>query len=82
MVLVNAVYFKGLWAKQFDEADTHDQEFWISNTENVKVPMMYKKSKFRLFFDRDLEATVLAMDYQVSMHIYETISDMISGIIG
>ncbi|XP_045137356.1 leukocyte elastase inhibitor B-like isoform X2 [Portunus trituberculatus] len=66
MVLVNAVYFKGLWAKQFDEADTHDQEFWTSNTESVKVPMMYKKSKFRLFFDRDLEATVLAMDYQGS----------------
>ncbi|KAK8382335.1 hypothetical protein O3P69_015334 [Scylla paramamosain] len=66
MVLVNAVYFKGLWAKQFDEADTYDREFWTSNTENVKVPMMYKKSKFRIFFDKDLGATVLAMDYQGS----------------
>lgn len=66
MVLVNAVYFKGLWAKQFHEEGTHEGVFWTSKTENVKVSMMHQKSKFRIFFDKDLEASILAMDYQGS----------------
>lgn len=65
MVLVNAVYFKGLWLNQFDESDTHDQEFWISAEESVQVPMMHIKKKFRYFNHRDLDSTILAMDYKV-----------------
>lgn len=66
MVLVNAIYFKGLWAKQFKKEATYDQDFWTSSTESVKVPMMHQKDKFRYFHFRDLEATALAMDYKVS----------------
>nr|XP_027226657.1 leukocyte elastase inhibitor A-like [Penaeus vannamei] len=66
MVLVNAVYFKGLWLNQFDESDTHDQEFWISAEESVQVPMMHIKKKFRYFNHRDLDSTILAMDYKGS----------------
>ena len=78
MVLVNAVYFKGLWAKHFHEASTYDKEFWTSSNENVKVPMMYQKDKFRLFHYKDLAATVLAMDYQVSIYIRQPF-DMMPG---
>nr|AHC06147.1 serpin 3 [Penaeus monodon] len=66
MVLVNAVYFKGLWENQFNESDTHDQEFWISSQESVQVPMMHIKKKFRYFNHRDLDSTILAMDYKGS----------------
>jgi serpin B len=40
LVLTNAIYFKGNWLKQFDEEDTHEQDFQISNNKTVKVPMM------------------------------------------
>lgn len=66
MVLVNAIYFKGLWDKQFCKEATHDEEFWTSSTESVKVPMMHMKDRFRLFHFKDLGATALAMDYKVS----------------
>lgn len=66
MVLVNAVYFKGLWAKQFSEDSTRQQEFWVSSNESINVPMMFKKAKFGYFMHRELGATLLKMDYQGS----------------
>jgi serpin B len=39
-VLTNAVYFKGRWVKQFEEADTTDEDFMINENETVTVPMM------------------------------------------
>ncbi|KAK3886863.1 hypothetical protein Pcinc_008976 [Petrolisthes cinctipes] len=66
MVLVNAIYFKGLWEHQFDESHTFDEDFWTSEKESVKVPMMHIKEHFRMFHLKDLGATVLAMDYKGS----------------
>nr|AHI48498.1 serine protease inhibitor [Penaeus japonicus] len=66
MVLVNAVYFKGLWQNQFNESETYDQEFWISAEESVQVPMMHIKKKFRYFNHKGLNSTILAMDYKGS----------------
>ena len=67
---MNAVYFKGLWANQFSEDVTRDQDFWVSSNESIKVPMMYKKAKFGYFIHRELGATMLAMNYQVSIFIW------------
>lgn len=67
---MNAIYFKGFWAKQFRKEATFDQEFWTSSTESVKVPMMHMKDKFRLFHFQDLGATALAMDYKVRLLIW------------
>ncbi|KAK4318790.1 hypothetical protein Pmani_010213 [Petrolisthes manimaculis] len=66
MVLVNAIYFKGLWEHQFDEAHTFDEDFWTSEKGSVKVPMMHIKKHFRMFHLKDLGAMVLAMDYKGS----------------
>jgi serine protease inhibitor len=41
LVLTNAIYFKGTWQWQFDEADTQERIFRISDTETVETPMMY-----------------------------------------
>jgi serpin B len=45
MVLVNAVYFKGKWATQFDPKRTHDAFFHLADNGRVKVPMMYGSIK-------------------------------------
>lgn len=40
LILSNAIYFKGLWLNQFDEDDTRDRDFTLSNKEVIQVPMM------------------------------------------
>ena len=66
MILVNAVYFKGLWENQFDSSDTIDQDFYVTPEKTIKVPMMHVEKEFRYSTREDLNADVLAMDYKVS----------------
>ena len=40
LLLVNAIYFKGDWASQFDPNLTGDAPFWVTPAERVPVPMM------------------------------------------
>ena len=47
LVLVNAIYFKGDWARQFDPKRTHDAPFWITPAESVTVPMMHQTTSLR-----------------------------------
>ena len=47
LVLVNAIYFKGNWASQFDQSLTNDVPFWVTSDKQVQVPMMTQKHEFR-----------------------------------
>lgn len=40
MFIINALYFKGDWKFQFDEANTEEDNFYLSNGTTKKVPMM------------------------------------------
>ncbi len=40
MFLMNALYFKGQWTQQFDEADTRDQPFFPDDGPEIEVPTM------------------------------------------
>ncbi|SEQ78364.1 serpin family protein [Piscibacillus halophilus] len=42
MYLINAIYFKGEWSKQFKEERTEQREF-IVNNESIHLPMMQKE---------------------------------------
>jgi len=67
LVLVNAVYFKGQWARQFAEEDTQDDVFH-GESGDATVPLMRLKSDFRYYVDSDVQ--VLEMPYsgdEVSM---------------
>jgi serine protease inhibitor len=46
LVLVNAIYFKGNWASQFDQSLTSDAPFWVTPAEQVQVPMMSQTIEF------------------------------------
>lgn len=55
LVLVNAIYFKGNWASQFDPALTREAPFWISAGESVPVPLMTQTQTFGLARGRELQ---------------------------
>jgi len=58
-VLLNAIYFKGIWASQFQKSSTHDAPFNVSTGKQVTVPMMYQKSDFKLLAEKDFQAVSL-----------------------
>ena len=48
LVLANAIYFKGLWATQFDPASTRDAVFHLSAADQVSVPTMMREGPVRI----------------------------------
>lgn len=40
MFLINAIYFKGAWRKQFDTKKTYDSDFFVTNSKQVPIKMM------------------------------------------
>lgn len=46
LIITNAIYFKGLWQKQFDKRLTKPEDFHLPTGKTVKVPMMSQSGKF------------------------------------
>ncbi|PIU62158.1 proteinase IV [archaeon CG07_land_8_20_14_0_80_38_8] len=65
LVLTNAIYFKGKWAKQFELADTEYEFFYLDSGESVTAPLMRITSdsvKFNYAETDDLQ--ILEMPYE------------------
>ena len=45
MVLLNAIYFNGIWSNKFDKKGTHELAFHKTNGSTIEVPMMNKLEK-------------------------------------
>ncbi|HOX22955.1 MAG TPA: serpin family protein [Elusimicrobiales bacterium] len=54
LVLVNAVYFKGLWESRFKKPDTKDQPFHAPGGDK-NVPLMNQKAQFAYAEDEDAQ---------------------------
>ncbi|KAI8518255.1 serine-type endopeptidase inhibitor [Branchiostoma belcheri] len=81
LVLVNAIYFKGNWDKQFKAEMTQDMDFNINNNEKVKVPMMKMEERFNYGEFQDQKFRVLELPYvekELSMLIF--LPDEVEGI--
>ncbi|XP_052012763.1 leukocyte elastase inhibitor A [Apodemus sylvaticus] len=64
LVLVNAIYFKGMWEEKFMTEDTTDAPFRLNKKDTKTVKMMYQKKKFPYGYISDLKCKVLEMPYQ------------------
>lgn len=63
MVLVNALYFKGLWSKQFDERATRRQQFFVSATNTAQVTMMQQENWFPFLKNSTLDLSAIELPY-------------------
>jgi serine protease inhibitor len=59
LFLINAVYFKGNWSKQFDKSQTTERPFYLSNGTQKQHPMMSQSGKYRYYENESLQAVSL-----------------------
>lgn len=62
MVLTNAVYFKGRWARPFEKEQTQPAAFTMAGGKKAQVPMMHQEASFR-YAEAD-GAQLLEMGYR------------------
>ncbi|KAF6345616.1 serpin family B member 9 [Rhinolophus ferrumequinum] len=63
LVLVNAIYFKGRWAEEFDKTRTREMPFQINQKEQRPVQMMIQEAEFNLAYIQEVQAQVLELPY-------------------
>lgn len=67
LVLANAVYFKGNWAKQFDPKATTDRPFHIDANTVKQVPTMFRKGNYKYADLADYDAKCIELPYAVML---------------
>ncbi|KAM7229785.1 hypothetical protein CapIbe_019901 [Capra ibex] len=63
LVLVNAIYFKGNWEKQFPKENTRERPFKVSENVEKPVQMMFKKSTFKMTYIEEISTQILVLPY-------------------
>jgi len=62
LLLANAIYFKGDWVWQFDEAETENMPFQLLDGGSVEVPMMFQLGHFPFAWTES--AQIMRLPYQ------------------
>lgn len=47
MFLINAIYFKGAWSNEFDQKNTENRPFLLTNGTKKQVPLMKRQGEYR-----------------------------------
>ncbi len=55
-VILNAIYFKGIWESQFQKRSTYDAPFSVSVSKQVTVSFLHQQSHFNILTEKDFQA--------------------------
>jgi serpin B len=64
LVLVNAVYFRGLWQMPFAQSATRDEPFYLPDGRKVQVPLMHQREHMRYMQGPEYQAVELVYQGQ------------------
>jgi serpin B len=59
LLLINAIYFKGLWAKPFDKALTKELPFTLLDGRQKRAPMMSQAGNYQYYRGKNFQAVSL-----------------------
>jgi serpin B len=68
IVLVNGIYFKGIWKRKFLPADTRKENFYLYSR-TVQVDMMHQTAYFPYAVLERMRAHAVALPYEVVLTI-------------
>jgi serine protease inhibitor len=71
LFLINAIYFKGQWATEFDKGKTREDDFKLADGSQKKLPMMSQSGKYNYYKSKDFQAVSLPYGSgRVSMYVF------------
>uniref|UniRef100_A0A4W2C779 Serpin family A member 6 n=1 Tax=Bos indicus x Bos taurus TaxID=30522 RepID=A0A4W2C779_BOBOX len=63
LILVNYIFFKGMWAHSFDLESTREENFHVNEATTVQVPMMFQSNTIKYLNDSVLPCQLVQLDY-------------------
>ena len=77
LFLINAIYFKGAWANEFDKAKTKDEPFTTAAGQPTQHPIMHQSGDYKYLEGKDFQAVSLPYaGGRVSMYIFLPAKDV------
>lgn len=64
VALINAIYFKARWARPFNDEDTKDRDFWLSESQAVQVPTMFADNWYYYADYPELDAKAIELFFE------------------
>jgi serpin B len=83
LVLTNAIYFRGDWARQFDKSATRDEPFHVAPGKTVKVPLMFVKARVGFAAHAEASLRVVELRYKGDdLSMLVLLPDAVDGLAG
>ncbi|MEH2240814.1 serpin family protein [Nostoc sp.] len=72
LFLINAIYFKGKWSKEFDKNQTAQYPFYVTSGKQKQHPMMSQSGDYRYYESKQFQAVSLpyGKDGKFSFYIF------------
>ena len=71
LFLINAIYFKGTWQREFDPSETQEGPFHLAKGDVKQVPMMRQERQYPYYRGENFQAISLAYgDGRMRMYIF------------